>query len=165
MEFDAPVIYASDRESRQAFGGGRRSQSLYRSSPLADIKYRSFTHSAEFIGNSSIRATLRANGFIRSSLSHENRYSSAVVCCFQSPMLERDGLADDHIYQTVTARQRISELPLPPDVDVYFPMAHRSYQDIRMDWEPMSRYFATRIIATRTTPFDHSRTGIPLPGL
>jgi hypothetical protein len=51
-------------------------------------------------------------------------------------------LADDHRYRAVTARQRISDMRLAPDVDVQIPRVHRTYRDMGPDLEPMFRYFA-----------------------
>lgn len=57
-------------------------------------------------------------------------------------MLQRDVLAGDHLYPAVMARQRISDVPLPQDVDAHIPRVHRIYRGVLPDLEPMFRCLA-----------------------
>jgi hypothetical protein len=76
-------------------------------------------------------------------------------------MLRRYKLVDDHLYQSVMSRERISDMALPVDANVHVPQGHCTYLDMLPDFAPMFLSFARPIIARQMMPFRHSRTRIP----
>jgi hypothetical protein len=54
-------------------------------------------------------------------------------------MLQREALAEDHVYQVLMVRQRITNILRPPDADAHIPRAHGTYWDMLPGLEPMFR--------------------------